>query len=416
MGRYGESEFPSHASHPTPPLSVSSLSYSHLLSDTSQSQLENGIMLSKLFQNGGHCQPNVYANEPHIASFELANYTFLKELVQREGIPCDWETTPGVHALYEDDLVDRARRNIERLRQLDPSLAETVSLVTDRTALEELRLQNAMGAVVQRHAASLWPYRLVAWVLEDLLDRFKAFNLQTGTSVVDIQRHGASWIVHTPRGQVAASKVLVACNGYTSRVIPRFTGLIVPVQGQVAALTPEWRASDPLGRTYVFMSEGDAPMDDYLVQTKTTRHLVYGGGRTLGTNKGWAVSSDDAIDPAVASHLRRNLNTMLTPGGKGEMPAEYEWTGIMGFSADAYPWVGELPSTLVGAGGLFVCGGYTGHGMPAAALSAKAVTRMMGGEEGDIPGEFRITEGRVGRVLAGEKLSVEDYEEVFSAI
>src|SRR5690606_1412706 len=132
----------------------------------------------------------------------------------------------------------------------------------------------------------------------------------------------------------------VACNGYTSRIIPRLTGVIVPVQGQVAALAPEWRDTRPLGHSYVFMSEGHAPMDDYLIQAKSTHHLVYGGGRTLGANKGWGTSSDDAIDPVVASHLRSNLNKVLDQGAQGEMLADFEWSGIMGFSADANPWVG----------------------------------------------------------------------------
>ncbi|MBE3046981.1 FAD-binding oxidoreductase [Candidatus Bathyarchaeota archaeon] len=368
-------------------------------------------------QNGGHCQPNVYSNPPPTASFELANYTFLKTLIETENIPCNWTTTPGVHALYSPHLVTLAQRNITRLKELDPSLAETVHLATDPSELAGLRLTGAVGAVVQKNAASLWPYRLVTWVMEDLLARFDSLNLQTKTSVVDIQRHGSSWIVHTPRGQICASQVLVACNGYTSRIIPNFTNLIVPVQGHVAALSPEWKDTDPLGNTYVFMSEGEKEMDDYLVQSRTA-HLIYGGGRTLGKDKGWGISADDITDPVVASHLRKNLNTVLSPGGEdgGEMRADYEWSGIMGFSADASPWVGQLPPSLVGGGGLFVCGGYTGHGMPNAALSAKAVVAMMGGQDGDLPDAYRVAEGRVARVLSGEKLSVEDYEELVPLI
>lgn len=58
-------------------------------------------------------------------------------------------------------------------------------------------------------------------------------------------------------------------------------------------------------------------------------------------------------------------------------------------------------------GGLWVCAGYTGHGMPAAALSAREVVRQMKGGgvtgadgEGErvrLPGEFALSEDRVGR-------------------
>ncbi|SPO06698.1 uncharacterized protein DNG_09392 [Cephalotrichum gorgonifer] len=382
-------------------------------------------------RNGGHCQPNIYASKPHIAAFELRNYHFLRETVRAERVPCDWVSAPGVHAFYSRDLVSLAAERLERLAELHPSLAEAARLVTDRPALERLGVPAALGAVVQEYAASLWPYKLVAWVLEDLLLRRSSgaggFNLQTGTPAVDIQRHGGSWIVHTPRGQIAAGSVLVAANGYTSRVIPRFTDVIVPVRGQVASLAPAWRVDSPLSHTYVFLGQwGSASMDDYLVQAAGgSRELVYGGGRTLGTGKGWGISSDEKVDPVVAAHLRRNLNDVLgTPGGGDgggededkEMPASYEWTGIMGYSADAHPWVGELPPSLVGGPGVFVCGGYTGHGMPVAALSARAVADMMCGGDGGgddlLPPEFRVTEERIERVRAGERLSVEDYEEL----
>lgn len=275
-----------------------------------------------------------------------------------------------------------------------------------------------MGAVVQRNAASLWPYRLITHILETLLADPGKFNLQTRTPVVDIQRHGNSWILHTQRGQIAARQVLVACNGYTSRILPDFTHLIVPVQGQVASLTPTWRQEKPLGHSYGFLSSGGPPMDDYLIQTKGgTNELVYGGGRTLGRNKGWGNSSDEEVDPAVSAHLRKNLNNALTPGEPGEeMPASYEWTGIMGFSADANPWVGEVPTKFLGGRGLFLCGGYTGHGMPAAGLSAKAVVGMMQGEdETDLPAEFRLTEDRVERALS-YRLRVDDFDELLCPV
>ena len=38
--------------------------------------------------------------------------------------------------------------------------------------------------------------------------------------------------------------------------------------------------------------------------------------------------------------------------------AENEWSGIMGYSRDGRPWVGEVP----GRKGVFLSGGYTGHG------------------------------------------------------
>ena len=78
----------------------------------------------------------------------------------------------------------------------------------------------------------------------------------------------------------------------------------------------------------------------------------------------------------------------------------------MGYSRDRHAWVGAVPERLGGGGaegGLWICAGYTGHGMPVAALSAREVVRqMVGGDEvaavkgeGRLPREFAVSEDRV---------------------
>jgi glycine/D-amino acid oxidase-like deaminating enzyme len=288
----------------------------------------------------------------------------------------------------------------------------------------------------QAKAASLWPYKLVCWVLEDLLTRFGfadgegrvGFNLQTNTPVTHLQRLDSSssspsespstWVVHTPRGQVAARHVLLASNAHTSYLLPSFSDLIVPVRGQVTALVPKDGEPAPeLTHTYVFLAEPldeRHNLDDYLVQRPApTRELIFGGGRDFSSGPTVGVSNDDETDPGTSKHLRSILAQVLDLGdeGKGEvedkeMDATYEWTGIMGFSRDGNPWVGPVPESMGGdvgsAGdrGLWICAGYTGHGMPQAALCAKAVVDTMAGasiEDVDLPSAFVLSEERIER-------------------
>jgi len=69
----------------------------------------------------------------------------------------------------------------------------------------------------------------------------------------------------------------------------------------------------------------------------------------------------------------------------------------MGFSRDWKPWVGAVPTGLGGGKGLFICAGFSGHGMPNASLCASAVATMMTGgqlEDGDLPAEYTVSEAR----------------------
>ena len=196
-------------------------------------------------------------------------------------------------------------------------------------------------------------------------------------------------MVNTPRGSVTASNVLLATNGYTSYLLPDvFRSLIVPVQGEMSALTPPAHMlANPLQHDYTFMGK---EQDDYLVQRpfEAGGHFMFGGGRRVAARMGVGVSDDSTCDGKAAKYLRTMVPRVMdleseSPGdevaeagaavpeeweydealkgrdGEKDLHVEAEWTGIMGYSRDGCPWVGGVP----GQEGLWVCAGYTGHGI-----------------------------------------------------
>ncbi|KAJ4396666.1 hypothetical protein N0V93_000887 [Gnomoniopsis smithogilvyi] len=372
-------------------------------------------------RNGGHCQPFLYGTSVEIAKFELETYFFLRDLCAKENIPCDFRTVAGVHAMLSDEVWAAAKEAVPRLRKRVPDFADKIVAVgpeglvqggeqwADGMTLDSLRLNqpDVKGAVVQKYAASMWPYKLVCWVLEKLVAEYaaEAFNLQTNTAVTSVTKDAetGNWVVQTPRGRVTADQVLLATNGYTSRLLPEFSDLIVPVRGQIGALLPpEPRVA--LDYSYVFFGKlkdengDDTTRDEYLVQRPLpTGELILGGGRHLA--KGMAVGEwrDDSLDEPVAGWLREELEPVLSLDGKDEqhiatkgLKASMEWTGIMAYSRDQVPWIGAVPEALGGGEGLFMAAGFSGHGMPRCALAGRGVARMMTGaeEEHGLPGPF----------------------------
>lgn len=399
-------------------------------------------------QNGGHVQPFLYASPPSPARFELATYQFLRAFIPHHSIPCAWTDLLGVHAFLTQALWSDVHRAVSDAKTLHPDLLSTVELVSAPDRLRQLHVPGACGAVVQQCAASLWPYKLVVWLLEELVKRSggTGFNLQTGTAVTGVRKgeDGDGWVVTTPRGAVRARRVLLATNGYVSHLLPGMADLVVPVRGQVGALVPPLTAStttaeqegkgdhrvDVSGRhSYCFFAEGDGEgikRDEYLVQRPPEGegggYLILGGARSLARGRAVGVWRDDEVEVDVAAFLRQNLippldfssSSTSTPAPT-ELKADYEWTGIMGYSRDGHPWVGPVPASLGGGdGGLFVAAGYSGHGMPNAVLAANAVVRAMRGEDlgeggrGEVdgvgytlPGEFLVTGERVERARRG---------------
>ncbi|KAF5680480.1 gamma-glutamylputrescine oxidoreductase [Fusarium heterosporum] len=354
-------------------------------------------------RNGGHCQPLVYAAKASVAQFELDTFNFLKDLVTEHNIPCDWETVGGVHRIPSQDVLKIIVQHLERLRHAHPDLADGIKVVTDEEELTKLRVPGAPAAIYQPNAAKLWPYKLVSWILERLVDENdpSVLNLQTTTPVDHLRQIGESWALHTPRGQISAKKVILATNAYTSYLLPKLSEFIVPVRGQVAALIPS-KGSSPLEHSHVWWTPAGG--DDYLVQ-RPSGELITGGERMSSSNGQVGLSRDDTIDPVVGQRLQASLHEAIKLNAPEEaedvtLQATYEWTGIMGYSKDSYPWVGQLPAALGGGeGGLWVSAGYTGHGMPTAARCGMAIAQdILGVNDGvKLPAQYRIDGGRADR-------------------
>lgn len=325
------------------------------------------------------------------------------------------------------------------MQKTTPELGKLMKFVTDKQELASYHHPKALAAVVTDIAARVWPYKLVAHLLENLLVSSSegklqgTFNLQTLTPAESIKpTEDGQWAVQTPRGTITARKIALATNAYTSHLLPDFADLIVPCRGQMSALLPLASIAGPNRLQTSMGFEGDG-LDDYLIQRPTEKggHLMFGGGRTFGKSVG--VTDDSTFDETTAAYLRRELveafelpeqNDETADGGKKvEMQAVAQWTGVMGFSRDEVPWVGPVP----GREGVFVAAGYTGHGMPNTWLSGKAVAEMVGGslaggdleavveaaqEKTGLPKAYQVSVERIEKAMKGESVEVKDHAEL----
>jgi glycine/D-amino acid oxidase-like deaminating enzyme len=360
----------------------------------------------------------------------LANYNSLKSEIETNNIDCEWVAQPGVRGIYSDAKFKQAKENIDIVRKTTPELGDMMTLVTDKDELAKYHHPKAQGAVVTSIAARVWPYKLVAHILQELLvssDLRGSFNLQTLTPAESIQpTSDGKWLVKTPRGDIVAKNIALATNAYTSHLLPDFADLIVPCRGQMSALVPLPSLSGANRLKTSMGFEGDG-LDDYLIQRPNSGggHLMFGGGRTHGKSIG--VTDDSTFDEVTARYLRRELiDAFELPersDEKLEMEAVRQWTGIMGFSRDEVPWVGPVP----GKEGVFVAAGYTGHGMPNTWLSGKAVASMVGASLGGsdldaaveaarqstgLPRAYQVSAQRIEKAMAGGSVEERDEAEM----
>ncbi|KAL3260504.1 hypothetical protein ABHI18_004531 [Aspergillus niger] len=359
-------------------------------------------------RNGGHLKPDVYLNLPkhikkygveaavEVAKFEASQVHAVKELVETENIDCDFVLTRACDATLDEKL---AREIEDAYTELVKSGVADLKDVHFTPRKDAERVSGVKGALncFTFTAGHIWPYKMVMHLLQGVVNR--GANLQTMTPVTSIDESplpDGRWAVHTERGDIKAKKVLLATNAYTSHLAPQFKNHIVPVRGICSRIVvPEGKVAPFLPQTYSIRY--GPSMYDYLIPRPDGSIVVGGAKARFWTDKKhWYDVVDDGklIEPAE-TYFDGLMQRHFVGWEGSEAYTDRVWTGIMGYSSDFMPYVGEVP----GKPNQTVLAGFSGHGMPLILLCAKAVARMVregaAFEDTDVPSVFRVTKERL---------------------
>jgi len=230
----------------------------------------------------------------------------------------------------------------------DPGATDTIW----SRASPKLGLQNPNDAVCN-------PIELVGLLCAQL----ETTELVTGCEAFAIdQDPGGSRAVHTTLGTIRADRVLVATNAYAGRLLPSLAQHVKPNRGQMlAAHAPGVR----LDCAY-YANHGS----EYFRQLEPD-YIIFGGARTHD-EAAERTNVDNLSDP-IQARLEELCRELLTD----DFRVISRWAGIMGFSADDVPIVGEIEDDPA----VWFCGGFTGHGMSMAHRTATSAVRAMLGTQ-----------------------------------
>jgi glycine/D-amino acid oxidase-like deaminating enzyme len=159
-----------------------------------------------------------------------------------------------------------------------------------------------------------------------------------------------------------ADTVVVATDGYPSGLLGELEGLIIPTRGQMIA-------TEPLPERLFPMPHYGRHGFDYWHQNDEGR-LIVGGFRDADMDSEFTAT--EATTPRIQGALEAFVEALL-----GRRPAvTHRWAGIFGLVPDLMPVAGELP----GRGGVWVAGGYSGHGNVLGLMCGDLVAQAILGE------------------------------------
>ena len=224
------------------------------------------------------------------------------------------------------------------------------------------------GAIFHPPDGVLQPARLVR--------RLALRAAEAGVEIREHTRVGSA-------GETGAETVIVATDGYPSGLLGELEGLIVPTRGQVIA-------TEPIEERLFEVPHYGRHGFDYWHQDPAGR-IVAGGFRDVSLDTEFTADDvttpvvQDALDRFIESHLGRRLRV------------DYRWAGIFGMVFDFVPVVGRVP----GQDGLWIAGGYSGHGNVLGFACGRLVARAILGESDPLLEVFEP-----GRLLAPGEASL----------
>ena len=163
--------------------------------------------------------------------------------------------------------------------------------------------------------------------------------------------------------EAGAATVVVATDGYPSGLLGELEGLIVPTRGQVIA-------TEPIEEMLFELPHYGRHGFDYWHQRPDGR-IVAGGFRDISLDTEF--TAEEVTTPIVQGALERFVEDHV---GR-PVRIDYRWAGIFGMVFDFLPVVGRVP----GEDGLWIAGGYSGHGNVLGFACGRLVASAILGED-----------------------------------
>jgi len=173
-------------------------------------------------------------------------------------------------------------------------------------------------------------------------------------SAITPRRHGVT--LTADDDMCEAGVVILSTNAYTPQLAPSVK--IQPIRAQMLATAPE---STTVTDMPVYSNFGYR----YWRQLASGEVLI-GGWRDISLET--ETTSDDEPTEEIQEHLDRAIEDLRV---KAEVT--HRWAGTMGFTESGLPMAGPLE----GMPNVYICAGFTGHGMGFAFMTAKQVAKQI---------------------------------------
>jgi len=309
-----------------------------------------------------------YGNERAKAIYSLTidNHNLLYEqIIKPHSINCGYTRCGSITAAVTNEEYDELL-NSHRLLCDDNFQCELI----DETMNAKLEVRGFKGGLQQRIDGGINPVLFIEGIKSFLSDKVSIIE---HCEVFDIRSESGELNIRAESAAIKCDLAILATNGYAPLLSSFLKGKVTPTRGQVLALS----ATDKKlfdGHT-IYCDFGF----EYFRQLSNGVVLLGGFRQNYRAEElGYSDETTESIQMGLEEFISGHIPTLV--GQK----ITHRWSGIMGFSADGLPLVGEIP----GHPGVMYIGGYTGHGLGFAVVLTKALAEQLLNGKTDYPLEI----------------------------
>lgn len=293
----------------------------------------------------------------------------IEAIIQRHNLAVSYRRDGTLSVFTSRERAEKAHAKAEYQR----SIGVPVEFI-DRSDLAMLfRLEGVYGAVLDPNSGQLNGAQYVRAQRPVLAEQ--GVEIYEQTPVLRVEE-GATIALTTPGGVVRARAIVLATNGYTSK-LGYFRDALFPVVSHVIATAP-LEPADQLGWRKWAGFYDDMDRISYSSITKEGQ-VIFGGGSPIGWsynfNNGTRFNGSAEEAARISASVERGFQR-YAPDGRS-VPIAQRWSGTLGLTLRR--------NILMGVRGeyrnVFYAVGFNGHGVTLANVAGQVLTDLYSGDD-----------------------------------
>ena len=278
----------------------------------------------------------------------------VKALISDHDIKCDLKHG-DMHLAHKARLCDGLKEEVE-------FLADRYNF-TDMEYIPQERLSEFVGSdgfyagIWDKAACHLHPLNYALGLADAAV--------KAGVTIYEHSRvlsyGGTPLVIKTGEGQVTATEIILACNGYIEKLEPKINGYIMPINNFVLATEP---LSDELANAIIpkDTSMADSRFVINYWKLSADNRLVFGGGENY--RRGFPKDIKNFVRKYMLQIYPQLASTKI----------DYGWGGTLAITMNRLPHFGRVEDNI------WHMQGYSGHGVPTATFAGKLVAEAISGK------------------------------------